>query len=177
MIAEEINFLDFAGNEVREVFHFNLTTAELARMAIRDRGFEHYLRKMVESQNVPELLEIFRELVSKSVGEYKNDRTFLKSPEYTDAFLNSDAYSELFLTMAEDPEKMAKFFTGMAPANLKERVDRLKVHEEKKEFTDSELLDMSDADFINVAGPDEKRWSQRYLAIAYHRKTARRLVS
>jgi hypothetical protein len=170
MIEKTITFDDLDGKSVTDTFHFNLNDAEIAELAMSRKGLDEYLREIIKTEDIEKLMVLFKELLSMAVGRRINNRVFEKSPAIVAEFMNSGAYVEFFFELIAQPAYAAEFIKEMAPKNLEARIDKILQGEEKREYTDDELLGMSNSEFKKVAGDNPKMWSQRFLAIAYQRK-------
>ena len=55
----------------------------------------------------------------KAYGEKSPDgKRFIKSPELSEAFSQTEAYSELFMELASDSDAASKFVNGIIPADM-----------------------------------------------------------
>lgn len=117
MLTKTINYTDYEGVERSEVFHFNLTKAELAELNLTtEGGLQAILQKIIDSKNVPELTKWFKKIVLMSYGEKSADgKRFIKSEELTEAFTQTEAYSELFMELISDADAASKFVNGLLP--------------------------------------------------------------
>lgn len=128
MLAKPITYKDpFSGENVTETFYFNITTAEMLDIEARYNGsIMSAIKRVLNSRNLESIIEIFKYLIGKAYGERPlNTNKFVKSKEATDAFLSSDAYSELMFELLEDKEAASEFFTHVFPEKG-EIADRLK---------------------------------------------------
>lgn len=109
-------FEDFNGREREEDFHFNLTKAELMEMELSEEGgMEKRLKRLIDSQDMKEAIKVFKAIVLMSYGIKTDDGRFVKSQEIRDAFMQSAAYSEIFMDLATDSDKASKFINGVLP--------------------------------------------------------------
>lgn len=117
MYVKETEYEDFLGNKRKETLRFNLTKAELMKMEVgQSGGLSKYLQKIVDGQNTPELAKIFEDLISKSYGEISPDgREFIKNKELLEKFMQTNAYSELYMELATNDDKAAEFINGIIP--------------------------------------------------------------
>ena len=117
MLKERITYEDYNGNERTEDFYFNLTEAETMEMEmLKTGGMAEYIQKIIDAQNVPEVITIFKELILKAYGEKSPDgRRFMKSKEISEAFSQTAAYSKLFMKLATDATAAAAFINGIIP--------------------------------------------------------------
>lgn len=119
MLNKKITYTDFNGVERTETFSFNLTKAEIMEMELSATGgLSETINKIVEAQDIPSLIKIFKDLVLKAYGEKSPDgKRFIKSDELSEAFAQTEAYSELFMELATDADAAAKFVNGIIPAD------------------------------------------------------------
>ena len=117
MLKKTITYTDYKGNERTEDFFFNLTKAELMEMELTtDGGMAEYIDRIVKAQNQAQIVTVFKKLLLKSYGEKSEDgRRFVKSPEISEAFSQTEAYSELFMELATNSDAAADFVNGIIP--------------------------------------------------------------
>lgn len=117
MIKKTITYEDYDGNERTEDFYFNLSKAELTEWELSHAGgLSALLTKIVASNNTPEIMAFFKEIITKSYGEKSLDgRRFVKSPEITEAFLQTPAYDIFFMEIMENTDSMSDFINGLMP--------------------------------------------------------------
>jgi len=120
MHKEEISYTDYNGNPRKETFWFNLSKAEAMELECSVKGgLTEYMKGLVERQDTPGIMEIFKTLIFKSYGEKSTDgRRFIKSKELSKEFSETEAYSQLFMRLSLDHEEAAKFFNGIVPNDL-----------------------------------------------------------
>lgn len=126
MIKKTITFDDFNGDSRTESFYFNLTKAEIMEMEMGTQGgLTEMIQRIIETRNMPEIMKVFKELIIKSHGEKSADgRQFVKNKEITDAFVQTEAYSEIFMELATDSDKASEFVNGIIPKNLEKDLDK-----------------------------------------------------
>ena len=124
MVVKKIKYTDFNGVEREEEFMFNLTEAEITEMELTtDGGLTDSIKKIVSAQNTPEIIKTFKMLLLKSYGEKSADgRRFIKSEELTEAFTQTNAYSQLFMELATDDKAAIAFINGIIPDSMRDRV-------------------------------------------------------
>ena len=120
MLKKTIEYVDYDGNKRKEDFWFNLSKAEIMEMELlQDGGLEKLIKKIISTQNTPKLVELFKALILKSYGEKSDDgRRFIKSPELTKEFTETEAYSQLFMELATDADAAANFVNGIIPSDV-----------------------------------------------------------
>lgn len=126
MLKKEITYTDYNGQERTEDFYFNLSKAELIEMQTSvDGGLDEHLIKLVKKNNQPEIFKFFKDLVLKAYGEKSDDgRRFVKSKEISEAFSQTEAYSEFFTKLATNSKAGAEFINGIMPADLNSAADK-----------------------------------------------------
>ena len=122
MLKKTITYTDYNNVERTEDFYFNLTKAELMEMEMGAvGGLSGMIVKIVSAKDAPAIIKVFKELVLKAYGEKSADgKRFIKSKEISDAFAQTEAYSQLFMELATDADAASKFVNGIAP-NMEEK--------------------------------------------------------
>lgn len=123
MLKKTITFTDYDGNERTEDFYFNLTKAEITEMNMGvSGGMEKFLIKIVSTQDTPSLIKIFKDIIQMSYGVKSADgRRFIKTDEVKQEFMETEAYSQLFMELATDSNAAAKFINDIVPQDLAEK--------------------------------------------------------
>lgn len=117
MLKKTITYQDYNGNEITEDFYFNLSKAEVTEMELsRTGGLSKYIERIVAAKDVSAIINEFKYLVLKSYGVKSEDgKRFIKSEELSQAFAQTEAYTELFVELVSDAEAAAKFVNGIIP--------------------------------------------------------------
>ena len=120
MLKKTITYTDYNGVERTEHHYFNLTKAEIMEMELSTPGgLAEMIQKITAAQDAPAIIKLFKDLVLKSYGEKSPDgRRFIKSKEISDAFAQTEAYSQLFMELATDADAASKFVNGIMPADV-----------------------------------------------------------
>ena len=124
MIKKTITYNDYNGVERTEDFYFNLSKAEIMEMEMTTTGgLAEMIQNIVKAQDVPAIIKVFKDLILKSYGEKSLDgKRFMKvdadgNPLYL-GFVQTEAYSQLFMELATDADAGAKFINGIVPADM-----------------------------------------------------------
>lgn len=122
MLRKTITYTDYNGEERTEDFYFNLSKAELVELELSTPGgFSTYLNDIAESSNGKELIEQFKKIIKMSYGVRSEDgKRFIKTDEAFEEFSQTEAYSELFVSLAMDAEESSEFINGLIPRGLAE---------------------------------------------------------
>ena len=125
------SYVDYDGNERKEDFYFNFTEAELAKMELSvTGGLTTIIQRAIDAKDVPSLIKIFEDLISKSYGQKSLDgRRFVKSPEILEEFKQTEAYSQIYMRMATDEKAAAEFVNNVMP---KKTLNAATSHEKAK---------------------------------------------
>lgn len=117
MLKKTITYTDYDGLERTEEFRFNLTKAELVDMELTTAGtFSETMKRIIAEKDIIRIAKLFKELLLKSYGVKSDDgKRFVKSPELSEAFSQTEAYSDLYIELLSNPEEAAKFFAEVAP--------------------------------------------------------------
>lgn len=127
MIAKKITFTDYNGIKRTETHFFHLTEAELSEMLSTDGDytFDKQLIRIMKQRNGKEIVSFFKDLIYRSYGEKSLDgRRFIKTEEVKRNFMETEAYSTLFMELCTDSKKGAEFINGILPANLSAELDK-----------------------------------------------------
>lgn len=127
MYTTSIEYEDYDGNKRTKEASFHLNKAELLELQVSwDGGLERVLRKIIEEHDQKRMIEMIKMIILKAYGEKSIDgNRFVKSPEITDAFTQTEAYSELFMRLATDDKAAADFVNGILPKDLVNDVKKL----------------------------------------------------
>ena len=124
MLTKEITYTDWDGNERKETWYFNLSDAELTEWELSESGgLTNYITRISETQDVPKLIALYKEVILRTVGKKDADgRRFRKSEDITKEFTETGAYSELYMELATKPDAGAAFINGLISDKLRAAV-------------------------------------------------------
>lgn len=142
MYAKTIKYTDYNGNEREETFYFNLSKAEIIDLEWRTPGgLENHFKQMMQRLNGQELADTFKMLIQKSYGvKDAEGRRFIKNPEVLANFVETEAYSELYIQLATDDKAAAEFVNGIFPKDV---VEAAKKQKEMADKAGLKLVDTS----------------------------------
>lgn len=120
MLKKTITYTDYNGVSRTEDFWFNLSKAELLEMQLTtDGGLVEMLQKIVAAKDTKSIISIFKDIIFKAYGEKSPDgKRFMKSKEISEAFSQTEAYSQLFIELSTDDKAAAAFINGIVPADV-----------------------------------------------------------
>ena len=85
-------------------------------------GMTATINRIIEAQDMKELIAIFKDLILKSYGVKSLDgRQFIKNDKLREEFSQTQAYSDLFMELATDADAAAKFVEGIMPSDYKNK--------------------------------------------------------
>ena len=130
MIKKTINYTDYDGNERKEDFYFNLSKPELIEMQTSEAGgLEKKIEKITQEQDIAKIIELMKDIIQKSYGVKSDDgKRFIKNQEILDEFMQSEAYSELFMELATDANAASEFINGILPKGLVEEAKKIEAN-------------------------------------------------
>ena len=122
-----MKYTDYNGVEREEVFYFNITKAELmTQNLMTPGGLETKLKRIINSKDVPELTKYIQDIIKDSYGVKSDDGVrFIKSKELSEMFMQTEAYSVLFMEMVTDNKKASDFVNGILPKDLVEQAEKM----------------------------------------------------
>lgn len=118
MLKKTITYNDYNDVTHTETYYFNLSKAECMEMEMSTSGgLTEMINKIIETQDVPAIIKIFKDLILKAYGVKSPDgKRFIKSEELSTAFAQTEAYSVLFMELATNAEEAAAFVNGIMPS-------------------------------------------------------------
>lgn len=130
MHKEVVTYTDYNGVEKTGEYFFNLNKAELLKLENSVQGgFTAMVQRAINADNQPEVFAAFEDLIRRSYGVKTLDGSgFVKRQEDYDAFVATEAYSELFWKLATDAEAGSAFVNGIIPANLAKQIEEMAEH-------------------------------------------------
>ena len=129
MIKKTIAYTDYNGVERKEDFYFNLTKAEVMELEMSTKGgLAEMIQRIVAAQDQTAIIKIFKELIIKAYGVKSPDgKKFIKNQEVVDDFVQTEAFSELFMELATDADAAAKFVNGIVPSDLAKQAEQMAI--------------------------------------------------
>lgn len=125
MIKETITYVDYNGIERKEDFYFNLTKAEIMEMEMSTQGgLAEMIQRIVAAQDLPAIIKVFKDLIIKAYGVKSPDgKRFIKNDDIVNEFVQTEAFSQMFMKLATDADAAANFVNGIIPADMAQQVN------------------------------------------------------
>lgn len=129
MLKKTVSYVDYDGVQRMETLYFNLTKAEISRIQMKEDGnFIEHMQRLLEKRKVEELYLFFEDFVRRSYGEKSIDGSrFIKTPEKTQDFEWSPAFSEVLMEIVQNPDKLQEFVLGVIPADMRNSMGQIDV--------------------------------------------------
>ena len=120
MLKKTITYTDFNGIERTEDFYFHFMKSEVMEMELGTTGgMAELINRIIATRDIPEISKLFKRLILESYGVKSPDgKSFIKTQELRDEFVQSEAYSILFMELLGDAEKMAEFVNKILPQDV-----------------------------------------------------------
>lgn len=123
MYIRKITFTDYNGLEHTRTFYFNLSKSELLRLQLSiGGGLTEYAKRLMDTEDMVHLSELFEKLILMSYGEKTDDGMhFIKEDEngkkLADMFKQTAAYDELYTELCTNEQSAIEFFNSVIPAD------------------------------------------------------------
>ena len=120
MLKLNRTYTDFSGNQRTEDFFFNLTKAECLEMEMSTAGgMQQMMQRIIDAQDMPTIIATFKKIILQAYGEKSPDgKRFIKSKELSEAFSQTNAYSDLFMELSTNADVASKFVNGIVPEDV-----------------------------------------------------------
>lgn len=144
MFKKTITYKDFNGQQRTEDFYFNLTEAEVIEWLTTntDATLDEVLNQMRKKSDISGLLSATKDLIYRSYGEKSVDgRRFVKTPEVKASFMETNAYSALFMELCTDAEKSAEFLNNIIPEEMAARIKD--ISDKNPDASPEELMELA----------------------------------
>lgn len=121
MLVKKIKYVDFLGQTREEEFYFNYSKADTNRLLFSTKeGLQKFLQRIIKEEDNEKLFGFMEEFILNAYGEISPDgRQFIKSPELSTAFKQTNAYSELLDEFIKGgDEAFSAFIRAVIPAEV-----------------------------------------------------------
>lgn len=141
MLKERRTYKDYNGVERTEDFYFALSQSELIEMELTTAGsFTNQIESIINSKDVPTIVNTFKDLLLKSYGEKSADGKYFSKIDkdgkpLSIAFSQTPVYDEMYIELTTDAEKASRFVNGILPQALLDEAAK-----QGLDFTDIETV-------------------------------------
>lgn len=140
MTYETITYTDYNGVTKTRKFYFHINKAELIELeTMTPGGVGKALDEAAKAKDAAKLMRFFKDIIAMAYGEKSEDgERFIKSKELSEAFMQTEAYNQLFTDLLTNAEKASKFINGIFPKELVEQA--LKEQEKNQKAVEAVAL-------------------------------------
>lgn len=117
MYVKPITYTDYDGVQHTDKFYFNISKAELIEMdASETGGLTKRLQEIVDANETADIFKRVKSIILKAYGRKSPDgKRFIKSPEMSQEFEQTEAYSELIMEFMQNPKSFEEFMRYTLP--------------------------------------------------------------
>lgn len=117
MYVKPITYTDYDGVQHTDKFYFNISKAELIEMdASETGGLTKRLQEIVDANETADIFRRVKSIILKAYGRKSPDgKRFIKSPEMSQEFEQTEAYSELIMEFMQNPKSFEEFMRHTLP--------------------------------------------------------------
>lgn len=127
MLKKTVTYIDYNGVERTEVFYFHYNEAEILDMEMStEGGFAERIQKIIDAKDQVSLMQVIKKFVIDAYGVKSEDgKRFIKNDTVRTEFLESPAYSQIWMELVMDDEVAADFINNVIPSGMKEKLEGL----------------------------------------------------
>lgn len=119
MLKKVVTYTDFNGDSRTEALYFHLSQTELMKLNFETGGVKDLLVEMVSKHDIAGITNLFDRLIRMSYGKKSQDgRNFVKRPEFTEDFVSTPAYDQIYMECISDENKAMEFMNGIMPEGV-----------------------------------------------------------
>ena len=131
MFSRTFEYKGYDGEMHKDTWWFNLSDAEIFEMQLSTvGGVDGILNRMVREEHPEKVVEMFKTIILKAVGERSMDgRRFVKKErpgmpwgEVAEDFRETPAYSQLFLELVSSSKALSDFLKQAIPAETAQKI-------------------------------------------------------
>ena len=137
MLKKTVTYTDYNGIERTEAFYFHYTEAETLDMEMStEGGFAERIQKIIDAKDQVSLMKLIKKFVIDAYGIKSEDgKRFIKNDKVKTEFLESPAYSKIWMELVMDDEVAADFVNNVIPSDMKGTLEDLIKAKEAKAVT------------------------------------------
>jgi len=135
-----VTYNDFNGKEHTEDLYFHIMAPEFADLEFNPEfggSLSDYVRDAMKSGEGAKVYTFFKMMIVNSYGRRSEDGArFVKKADFTEDFLNSNAYEEFFMWLVSNSKNAEVFWNGIMPEKLSEFTKEIEASSTKKDLKD-----------------------------------------
>lgn len=134
MFKTTITFENYEGLEITKTLYFRLTQAEIVDMEFNDPNGSvlSMLRKMSNEKDMRIIVPLVKRFLLISYCERTEDGALIKNQEIRDRFASSEEYSEIYMQLISDVDKLGEFINNIVPKQAQKSLDTMKKYDKDK---------------------------------------------
>lgn len=150
MTYETITYTDFNGVTKTRKFYFHINKAEIIELeTMTPGGVANALDEAVKAKDAIKLMKFFKQIIALAYGEKSEDgERFIKSKELSEAFMQTEAYNQLFTKLVTDAAAATKFINNIFPKDIVEAALKEQA-KEKKQIEAAVTTEIQDSNLSN----------------------------
>lgn len=170
-VKKSITFHNLDGEEVTEDWYFSLTEAAVAELPfMHDQNRDEILTEIARTKDSKGWLDILKMVVLASVGR-REDNLLIRDEATKRQFEYGGAYEEFFSELITHDDAGYGFFQSTLPPKLLKKLQDVESQQER-EYSEDEMLAMTDEEFFRIFGTDQKKYSREVLLVALRRRNS-----
>lgn len=120
MRIEKLEYTDYNGAKRSEVYRFNLGRKELTKLNYMFKGgIEEKYKELSENEDINGIIDIVETIISMGLGQISEDgKRFVRDKTYTEEFMESAAYDELYGKLFGDADYLNDFIRSIISPEL-----------------------------------------------------------
>ena len=124
MFKKTVTYKDYNNVERTETFHFHFSEAEILDMEMSvEGGFAERIQKIIDANEQTKLMQVIKQFVIDAYGVKSEDgKRFIKNETVKAEFLESPAYSKIWMELVTNDRMAADFINEVIPADMKEQL-------------------------------------------------------
>ena len=124
MFKKTVTYKDYNGVERTKSYHFHFSEAEILDMEMSvEGGFAERIQKIIDANDQTKLMKVIKQFVIDAYGVKSEDgERFIKNETVKAEFLESPAYSKIWMELVTNDQMAADFINEVIPADMKDQL-------------------------------------------------------
>lgn len=124
MFKKTVTYKDYNNVERTETYHFHFSEAEILDMEMSvEGGFAERIQKIIDANDQTKLMKVIKQFVIDAYGVKSEDgKRFIKNDTVKAEFLESPAYSKIWMELVTNDRLAADFINEVIPADMKDQL-------------------------------------------------------
>jgi hypothetical protein len=129
MLKKTVTYKDYNDVERTETFYFHFNEAEILDMEMStEGGFAERVQRIIDAKEQTALLKVIKKFVLDAYGVKSEDgKRFIKTDKVKEEFIQSPAFSIIFMELVTNDKLAAEFVNGVVPDSMKDRLKSIAI--------------------------------------------------